>query len=262
MDEARVAVVTGAARGIGAAVVRRLARSGWCVVAVDRCGDDARVTYPLATKEQLAGLAAEFPGAVVDVVADVQEVDALAAAVEVAEDRFGGLDAAVAAAAVMAGGAPVWESDNTEWEALFGVGVDGVANLARAAVPALLRRPAPRTGRFVALASAAAHRGLWRLGSYTAAKHAVVGLVRGLAVDLRGTGVCATAVSPGSTRTDMLTATAEVYGLSDVEELAEHQVVERLLEPDEVAATVCFLCSPESSAITGTVVHADGGFTA
>ncbi|MCA1194221.1 mycofactocin-coupled SDR family oxidoreductase [Saccharopolyspora sp. 6V] len=258
----RVAVVTGAARGIGAAVLRRLAGHGWRVVAVDRCADDPRVPYPLGTTEQLAELAAEHPGAVLDVAADVQDPRALRDAVALAEQRFGGLDAAVAAAALMAGGRPFWEADESEWAASFSVGVDGTAHLARAAVPALLRRPEPRTGRFVALASAAAHTGLWRLTSYNAAKHAVLGLVRGLATDLRGTGICATAVSPGSTRTEMLRATAEIYGLSDVDEFAEHQLTERILEPDEVAAVVEFLCSPASSAITGTAVHADGGFTA
>ncbi|WP_199430490.1 mycofactocin-coupled SDR family oxidoreductase [Qaidamihabitans albus] len=260
MSDARTAVVTGAARGIGAAVVRRLAASGWRVVAVDRCADDPRVPYPLGTRGELAALAAEHPGTVVDVVADVQDLPALRDAVATAEERFGGLDAAVAGAALMAGGRPLWESDDTEWDALFDVGVHGVANLARAAVPALLRRPEPREGRFVALASAAAHHGLWHLAGYNAAKHAVAGLIRGLATDLRGTGVCATAVSPGSTRTDMLTATARLYDLADIREFARHQLVDRLLEPDEVAAAVCFLCSPESSAITGTVLHADGGF--
>lgn len=258
----RVAVVTGAARGIGAAVVRRLAADGWCVVAADRCADDPAVDYPLGTEDQLAELAAEHPDRVVDAVADVRDAEALREVVALAEQRFGGLDAAVAAAALMAGGKPFWEADESEWDVLFSTGVTGVANLARTAVPALLRRPEPRSGRFVALASAAAHRGLWRLTSYNAAKHAVVGLVRGLAHDLRGTGVCATAVSPGSTDTDMLDATADLYGLPDAASFSGHQLTERLLDPDEVAAAIEFLCSPQSSAITGTVVHADGGFTA
>jgi len=259
---ARTAIVTGAARGIGAATVRRLATAGWQVVAVDRCRDDPRVEYPLGTRAQLAAVAAEYPGCVLDVVADVQDLDALRAAVAVAQDRFGGLDAAVAAASVISGGKPLWETAPCEWDALFSVGVHGVANLARAAVPALLARPAPRTGRFVAIASSAAHQGLWQLSGYNAAKHAVVGTIRGLAHDLRGTGVCATAVSPGSTRTDMLTASAALYDLDSVEEFAAHQLSERLLEADEVAAVISWLCTPESGAITGTVVHADAGFTA
>lgn len=262
MDAPRVAIVTGAARGIGAATVRRLAISGWHVVAVDRCNDDPRVGYPMGTKEQLVALAAEHPGAVVDVVADVQDLDALRAAVAVAEERFGGLDAAVAAAAVITGGTPLWETQPADWDAIFDVGVHGVANLARAAVPAMLRRPEPRSGRFVAIASAAAHRGLWHLSGYTAAKHAIAGLTKALAHDLRGTGITANAVSPGSTNTDKLTASAQLYQLTDITEFARHHLLERLLEPDEIAAAVAWLCTTDSSALTGAIVTADGGFTA
>jgi SDR family mycofactocin-dependent oxidoreductase len=259
---ARVAVVTGAARGIGAAVVEQLAGQGWRVVAVDVCGDIPGADYALGTQEQLTALAQRWPEAVRTVVADVRDKEAMREAVAVAEREFGGLDAAVAAAAVIAGGKPLWETPDVEWEALFETGVHGVAHLAAAAVPALLRRPQPRSGRFVALASAAAHRGLYHLAGYNAAKHAVVGLIRGLATDLRGTGITATSVSPGSTRTDMLTATAALYDLRDVDEFSGHQLVERLLQPEEVAAAVCWLCGEASSAVTGTVVHADGGFTA
>lgn len=257
--DSRVALVTGAARGIGAAVVRALAADGWSVVAVDVCADNPAVGYPMGTREELDAVAAA--GDVVPVVADVRDQAALHAAVATAERRFGGLDAAVAAAAVMAGGTPLWETTDAQWDALHEVGVRGVWHLARAAVPALLRRPEPRAGRFVALASAAGHRGLWHLAAYNAAKHGVVGLVRGLATDLRGSGVGAVAVSPGSTDTPMLAATADLYDL-DVREFAHHQLADRLLAAEEVAATVCWLCSPAASAVTGTVVHADGGFTA
>jgi SDR family mycofactocin-dependent oxidoreductase len=259
----RVAVVTGAARGIGAAVVHRLAAADWRVVAIDLDAGpepDPVLGYRLGTRAELDAVAAAHPGAVLPVVADVRDQAALHAAVARARDHFGGLDAAVAAAAVMAGGTPLWETDDVEWDALYQVGLRGVLHLARAAVPALLDRGEPRSGRFVALASAAAHHGLWRLAPYCAVKHGVLGLVRGLAADLRGTGVTATAVSPGSTDTALLAATAALYGLDSPAEFAGHQLVDRLLDPDEVAAAVCWLCSAEAGAVTGSAVRADGGF--
>ena len=120
----------------------------------------------------------------------------------------------VAAAAVLAGGAPLWETPAEHLETLWQVDVLGIHHLAVATVPRMLAGPDPSRGRFVALASAAGERGLFHLAAYTAAKHAVVGLVRGLAADLVGTGVTAVAVSPGATDTAMLAATADLYGVA------------------------------------------------
>lgn len=254
-------MVTGAARGIGAATVHRLAGAGWRVVATDACCDDPDVDYPLGTRAELEGVCAPYDGAVLAHVADVRSVAALQAGVQLALDRFGGLDAAVAGAAVMAGGKDAWEESDSTWRLLLDVDVLGVLNLARAAVPALLQRPEPRSGRFVAIASVAAERGLWRLSAYTAAKHAVLGLVRGLAADLRGTGVTSTAVSPGSTDTAMLRATAALYEMPEVQEFAAHQLIDRLIDPAEVATVIGWLCAAEAGAVTGSVVQVDGGFT-
>jgi SDR family mycofactocin-dependent oxidoreductase len=237
-----------------------MAAEGWRVVAVDACADDGRLAYPLATRAELDGVAAAHPGRVLPLVADVREQAAVDRAVRTAVAEFGGLDAAVAAAAVMAGGRPAWETSDDVWDVQYEVGLRGVLHLVRAAVPALLDRPAPRSGRFVALASAAAHQGLYHLAPYSAVKHGVLGLVRGLAADLRGTGVTATTVSPGSTDTVMLAATAAQYGLASPEQFGQQALIERLLAPDEIAAAVCWLCGPDSAAVTGSTVHADGGF--
>lgn len=258
----RVAIVTGAARGIGAAIVHALAEDGMQVVAVDLCADDVALPYALATPADMEALGAAWPGRVHPVVADVRELQALSRAVADAEHTLGGVDVAVAAAGAIAGGRPLWQTDPAILAALWEVNLRGVWNLAAATVPAMLRRREPRAGRFVALASAAAHRGLWHLSAYCSAKHAVIGLVRGLAADLRGTGVNAVAVSPGATDTEMLCATAELYGLDGIAALADGHLVGRVLDPPEVAAAVRWVCSPDSAAVTGTVVHADGGFTA
>ena len=135
----------------------------------------------------------------------------------------------------------------------------GVLALARAAVPALLRAPEPRAGRFLAVASTAATRGLPMLAAYCAAKAGVTGLIRALAVELGGTGVTANAVSPGSTRTAILDESARLYGLDSVDEFAVHQPIGRLLEPREVATVLAFLAGPDSGAMTGAVVPVDGG---
>lgn len=252
----RVALVTGAARGIGAATVRALAADGWSVVAVDRCSDDPRLPYALGTRQDLMALAGE---AVLPLVADTCDAGALASAVAAAERAFGGLDAALAVAGVVAGGTPLWEQPEDEVRAVLDVDLYGVVALARAAVPALLRRPPPRSGRFLAVASTAAVRGLPLLSAYCAAKAGVTGLVRALAVELAGTGVTANAVSPGSTDTAVLAESARLYGLSSAADFARQQPLGRLLDPAEVAAALVWLAGPSTAAVTGAVVPVDGG---
>jgi SDR family mycofactocin-dependent oxidoreductase len=261
----RVALVTGAARGIGAATVYGLAARGWAVLAVDRCADDPALPYPLGTRDELdrvvaqAQAAAGDAGAVRALAADVRDAAAMTGAVAEAERRWGGLDAAVAVAGVIAGGVPLWEMPVTQQQAILDVDLGGVLVLARAAVPALLRRPEPRSGRFLAVASAAATRGLPMLAAYCAAKAGVTGLIRALAVELGGTGVTANAVSPGSTDTPILAESARLYGLPSGESFAAQQPARRLLEPSEVAAALVWFAGQDSSAMTGAVVAVDGG---
>jgi SDR family mycofactocin-dependent oxidoreductase len=258
----RTALVTGAARGVGAATVAALAAGGWRVIAVDRCADDPALQYPLGTPadlDRVVEAARPAEGDVVGYVADTRDPDALAAAVGEAERRWGGLDAAIAVAGVIAGGAPAWQVPREREAALLDVNLGGVLNLARVAVPALLRRPAPRRGRFIAVASAAATRGMPMLAAYSAAKAGVAGFIRALAAELGGTGVTANAVSPGSTATAALDESARLYALPDAESFAIQQPLGRLLRPEEVAAVIAFLAGEDASGMTGAIVPVDGG---
>ncbi len=257
-----VAVVTGAARGIGAATVDALVAGGWSVVAVDRCRDVDAVGYAMATQADLDAVVARHPGRALGLVGDVRSAADMALAVDTAVAQFGSVDAAVAAAGVIAGGVPLWETSDDVFDAVVSVNLLGVRRLFDAAVPVLLSHPEPRSGRLVAVASAASQVGLRHLAAYCAAKHGVLGLVRGLAADLGGTGVTANAVCPGSTRTAMLDASAALYDLDSPEAFVAHQAIGRLLEPAEPAALVAWLCSEAASGMTGAAIAVDGGMTA
>ncbi len=261
---APVGVITGAARGIGAAVARSLSAAGWRLGLVDVCDDDPALAYSLATPDDLDATARTLPGEAVTAVVDVRDQDALDAAVTAVVDRFGRLDAAVSAAGAIAGGPSAWETTEATWSVMLDVNLTGVWRLARAAVPALLAaeppEPTGRRGRFVAVTSAAAGAGLPRLAAYSAAKHGVNGLVKAMAAELAAASVTVNAVAPGSTSTAMLGPSASVYGLDDPAAFAEHQRIGRLLDPDEVAAAVAWLCSAEASGVTGSVVAVDGAF--
>lgn len=260
-DEARVAVVTGAARGIGAATVRELVRNGYAVAALD-CVEGAEIVgidYPLASRSDLAELAASAPDLILPIACDVRDATQVLQAVERTVEQFDRIDAVVAGAGVVAGGHPQWETPTDELQALLAVNVLGVWNTAAATIPHLLAGPAPAEARFVAIASTAGEHGLFHLTGYCASKHAVIGIVRGLAADLVGTGVTACAIAPGSTDTAILQTTANLYGTT-TQDLADHQAVRRLLRPEEIAATVALCCSPAGAVFNGSVVNADGGF--
>jgi SDR family mycofactocin-dependent oxidoreductase len=261
----RVAIVTGAGRGIGAATVAALVAADWNVLAVDRGTDDPRLPYALATPAELDQIVAAANEAAGEeraraVRAAATDAEAMAAAVAAAEE-WGELEALVANAGVIAGGAPAWELSSAQEDAVVEVCLRGVMVAARVGIPALLRRPEPRCGRFVATASTASFRGLPGLAAYCAAKAGVTGFVRALAADLRGTGVTAVAVAPGSTDTPILAESARLYDLESASDFARQQPIERLIEPDEVAAMIAWLCGPGGAAVTGATLPVDGGLS-
>ena len=256
-----VALVTGAARGIGAATVAALVADGWSVVAVDACANVEAIDYSLATPDELAAVGSAGGGHVLTMNADVRNQIELEDAAGAAIERFGQLDAAVAVAGVFKARTPLWEVSDTEWNTITDIDLTGVFQTARAAIPRILASAEPRRGRFVAVSSSAGIIGLSKMAPYVAAKHGVIGLVKALAVDLAGTGVTSNAVAPGSTRTAILEASAAAFG-TDINEFSAHQrPLGRLVEPDEVAAAICWLCSEGAAGVTGTVVPVDGGMT-
>jgi SDR family mycofactocin-dependent oxidoreductase len=258
-------MVTGAGRGIGGATVAALTADGWRVLAVDRGGDDSRLPYGMATSADLDAVVATANEAVGEERAraeraDVTDLGQMAAVVARAEE-WGEFEGVVANAGVIAGGPPAWELSEEEEDAVIEVCLRGVMIAARVGIPALLRRPEPRAGRFVAIASAASLRGLPGLAAYCAAKAGVSGFVRAVGADLRGTGITASAVAPGSTDTPILAESARLYELDGAPAFAAQQPIERLIEPAEIAAMIAWLCGPGGAAVTGTTLSVDGGLS-
>jgi SDR family mycofactocin-dependent oxidoreductase len=254
-----LAVVTGAARGIGAEVGVGLAAEGWSLLLIDACEGQPGVEYAMpapADLERVAERCANAGAPAAEVLqADVGAVDFAERVSAALAGRTAG--AAVAAAGVIAGG-PGWATSPAAWSSLLDVNLHGVRRLAEATVPGMT---AAGAGRFVGIASAAALRAMPQLAAYSAAKAAAVAYVRALAADLAGTGVSANAICPGSTRGAMLAASAALYDLGDQEAFAGQQLMRRLLEPAEVAAAAVWLCGPGASALTGAVIPVDGGLT-
>lgn len=260
-----VAVITGAARGMGAAAAVRLAARGHEVVLIDLPLEPSGRVAPIPPPYQpahgadLDEAAARCEGRGHAFAADVRDPAALERVIDEVIDRFGRIDAVVAAAGAVAGGPPTWETSDEVWRSMIDINLTGVFNLARVTIPRMLART-PVRGRFVAVASAAAHHGLPQMAAYSAAKHGVAGLVKAMAAELADRGITVTAICPGSTATGMLDASAAIYGLPSAVAFAPQSRIGRLLDPDEIGATIEWMCCDAPDAMTGAVVDVDGGF--
>jgi 3-oxoacyl-[acyl-carrier protein] reductase len=238
-----VALVTGASRGIGAACARALAEAGYDVgVGFASDADGAAATAAAVEK---AGARATVHRA------DVAEEAAAGAMVEAVEEALGPLDAVVLNAGITRDGLAV-RMGGEDWSAVIDTNLSGAFYTARPALRGMLRR---RSGSIVAVSSIVGLIGNAGQANYAASKAGMLGLVRALAREAGGRGVRVNAVAPGYIATDMTSALTDDQRSA----LLASTPLGRLGEPEDVAAAVAFLCSPEASFITGAVLSVNGG---
>lgn len=248
-DRPPVALVTGAANGIGRATASDLRINGWAVVFADRDGSGAAA----AAAEEIPGTPA---GAAVTV--DVTEAGQVAAMIEEVESRFGRLDALVNIAGLPVAHAGASISDE-EWAAALETNLSGALRCCRAAYPLLARSDA---GAVVNMSSVAGLVGMPGRVAYATAKAGLLGLTRTLAVEWAGDGIRVNAVAPGY----VLTAGFESRfiggeGRRLIGELESEVPLGRLCLPSEVASTVRFLISADAAYVTGQTLVVDGGLS-
>ena len=236
----RVALVTGAARGIGLATVQRFLREGWQVVMVDRDGDELT--------KAAKGLNAALP-----IIADVSLPDDVDGFVAETRQRFERLDALVNNAGVADFG-PIGETTFERWRTIMATNLDGVFLTSQASIPMLAQDAG---GAIVNIASISGLRASTLRVAYGTSKAAVIQLTLQQAAELGEVGIRANAVAPGPVATKLSMA---VHSPEIIAAYHDALPLNRYGREDEIANAIWFLCSDQASFITGQVIAADGGF--
>jgi SDR family mycofactocin-dependent oxidoreductase len=268
----KVALITGAARGIGRAQAVRFAEEGADVIGLDICGPVETVAVPASTPEDLdetARLVREAGGGIVIDVVDVRDADALRNAADRGVAAFGGLDIVCATAGITSRGLAT-ELPEAVWQTMLDINLTGVWRTCKVAAPHLIARG---SGSIVLVSSIAGLRGLLGVAHYTAAKHGVVGLMRSLANELAPHGIRANSVHPTNVDTPLIQNAAVASAFRpDLdreptrEEFAEAAKSMNMLdipwvEPVDVANACLFLASEEARYITAVTLPVDAGST-